>query len=127
MLDEDEALANNNNPMCSICGGDNGAAFIFYLLDCWDRWQDRNVARKKASVWIDTSTDREQSKKLRTHESGMSPWVMSQGRVILLQWGSQFYRKARKTCQTQIYMSIVRAHKKYRCQTKVAPSLIPYA
>lgn len=40
---------------------------------------DRNVARKKASVWIDTSIDIEQSKKLRPRESGMYPWVMSPG------------------------------------------------
>lgn len=46
MLDEDEGLANNNS-LCSICGGDNEAVFIFYLLDCWDRWPDRNVAGKK--------------------------------------------------------------------------------
>lgn len=32
MLDEDEALANNNNSLCSICGGDNEAAFIFFTL-----------------------------------------------------------------------------------------------
>lgn len=80
MLDEDEALANNNNSLCSICGGDNEAAFLFFLPSrLLGQMAGPECSKQKASVWIDTSIDIEQSKKLRTLESGMYPWVMSQG------------------------------------------------
>lgn len=83
MLDEDEALANNNNSLCSICGGDNEAAFIFLPSRLLKQMAEPECCKKK-SICLDrhkvsTSIDIEQSKKLRTRGSGMYPWVMSQG------------------------------------------------